>query len=307
MPKHTVKVRSSVRTITPQVAKKWLEKCNGEFQRPLRLTYVETIARAMRDGQWANNGETIVFSDTGKLLDGQHRLSAVVMAGVNIMATVSTGVLEKDFDTIDSGLTRTMSDVLKIRGESDYSDLAAALRRLYNFERTKGANTERSDAPPTKRDLEDTLQKHPGIRESVKLARSNRAMVAPSIVAPLHYLFSKHDKKLAEEFVVAFATGENLSRKDPVYKLREKIIDSRRSKTSEFKPIALAYLFFRTFKAMLDAKNGDSGLTTHMERLLLPTGHNPNLVLPDLTADRVLTAPKGKDKRPKKTAVGARG
>lgn len=298
--KHTVKVRSSVRKITPEVAKKWLEKCNGEFQRPLSLSTVETLSRAMKDGQWANNGETVIFSDTGKLLDGQHRLSAVVLSGVTIEATVSTGVLEKDFVTIDSGRVRTMSDILKIRGENDYSDLAASLRRVYNYEYTKGASTEQTDCPPTKLDLEKILNKHPKIRDSVKFARANKsALVAPSMIAPAHYIFSQFDKKLADEFVVSFGSGENLTKASPIYKLRERFIGARRDKEGQLRPRACLYLIFRVFKAMLDTKRGDGMATTQMERLLLPTGHNPNLVLPDLTADKVLTAPKGKYTRPK--------
>lgn len=295
---HNVKIRTTVRKITPDVAAKWLKMCNGEFQRPLRKPYVELLARSMTSGQWANNGESIIFSRTGKLLDGQHRLSAVVLSGITIMATVATGVLEKDFDTIDTGQGRTMGDILKINGEKSYSDLAAALRRIYNFELTKGTSTEQSDAPPTKRDLEAILAKHPKLRDSVEFARTNKSkLVAPSIVAPLHYIFAQQDSKLADEFLISFATGENLKKDEPLYKLREKIIDARGHKGSQLQPRAISYLFFRTFKAMLDAKRNHGRLTTKFERLLLPTGHNPNLTLPSLTADRVLTVAKGDSKK----------
>ena len=46
----------------------------------------------MQDGKWRLNGKTICFDSTGRLLNGQHRLSAVVRSGVTLTTVVVRGL-----------------------------------------------------------------------------------------------------------------------------------------------------------------------------------------------------------------------
>lgn len=46
----------------------------------------------MQDGKWKLNGKTICFDRTGRLLNGQHRLSAVVRSGVSLTTVVVRGL-----------------------------------------------------------------------------------------------------------------------------------------------------------------------------------------------------------------------
>lgn len=62
--------------ITPETAKSWLLK--NVHNRPLRDGLVTTYATDMANEQWQSNGESIKFSSEGELLDGQHRLAAVI-------------------------------------------------------------------------------------------------------------------------------------------------------------------------------------------------------------------------------------
>ena len=67
----------SIETIDPETAAKWL-KCNTR-NRPVRRGHVNFIAREISSGLWQLNGQTIVVSDTEDVLDGQHRLHAVIV------------------------------------------------------------------------------------------------------------------------------------------------------------------------------------------------------------------------------------
>jgi len=69
--------QSLTQTITPQQARHWLEH-NNNHNRHLNPTTVKKYASDMREGNWQMNSMPIVFSDTGQLLDGQHRLAACV-------------------------------------------------------------------------------------------------------------------------------------------------------------------------------------------------------------------------------------
>lgn len=107
-------MKAAVEIITPHIAKEMLERM--ETNRPLSDTTAKRYARDMADGRWNNNGQGIVLSEDGTLLDGQHRLRAVLISQATLAMLVVRGVDKRTFITMDSGKTRTLSDVLAIQG-----------------------------------------------------------------------------------------------------------------------------------------------------------------------------------------------
>ena len=79
-------ITTEIVTLTPALAAEWLNSntCN----RPLSTLRASRYARDMKAGDWRFNGETISFTADGRLVDGQHRLTAVVESGVTIQQVV---------------------------------------------------------------------------------------------------------------------------------------------------------------------------------------------------------------------------
>ncbi len=65
--------------ITPEAATAILKGNKGN--RKPRQSHIEALADAMLRGEWKQTHQGIAISPTGKLLDGQHRLLAVVKSG----------------------------------------------------------------------------------------------------------------------------------------------------------------------------------------------------------------------------------
>lgn len=76
--------------VTPQQAAEWL--ANNHHHRPIDPKRVRKYARQMKAGTWALNGKTITFDSEGKLLGGQHRLSACVKSGCTFQTLVVRGL-----------------------------------------------------------------------------------------------------------------------------------------------------------------------------------------------------------------------
>jgi len=117
--KMNAQVTCEIVVITSEMAKEWLKKnvMNRKLDNGRRNSYI----RQLIDDVWQFNGQTIIFSDTDKLLDGQGRLTAVAESGVPMLALVVKGVPEGAFSTIDMGKTRTFGDTLsasQIMGET---------------------------------------------------------------------------------------------------------------------------------------------------------------------------------------------
>lgn len=113
-------MESKIVTITPDMAKAMLEK-NMESNRRLNHQTVKRYARIMKAGGWNLTHQGIAFDDKGELIDGQHRLQAIVMANVPITMMVTYGVEHRDGDafTIDTGTKRTTQNIIQISGITD--------------------------------------------------------------------------------------------------------------------------------------------------------------------------------------------
>ena len=80
----------SVEVITPELAEKYLGF--NHKHRDIKDSKVEKFVSVLNDEDWQLNGKTIVFDKDGKLLNGQHRLSAVVISGKSLTTLVVRGI-----------------------------------------------------------------------------------------------------------------------------------------------------------------------------------------------------------------------
>lgn len=92
---------ATVEDITPELAAKWLE--NNFGHRDIKPSRVEKFARQMDEGDWQFNGKVIILSDTGMLMNGQHRLSAVVASGKTMRSIVIRGVKVENYQSRSTG------------------------------------------------------------------------------------------------------------------------------------------------------------------------------------------------------------
>ena len=80
----------TVEIINPSEAQAYLD--NNAKHRPIKEKKVLEYMGEMQEGHWKLNGKTITFDRTGRLLNGQHRLSAVVKSGVPLTTVVIRGL-----------------------------------------------------------------------------------------------------------------------------------------------------------------------------------------------------------------------
>lgn len=106
------KMQSSVQMITPEIALEMLSSNDGN--RPLRSSVVKRLANAIRRGEWRVSHQGIAIDASGRLLDGQHRLRAIVESGIACEIMVTRNVLRAAFRVMDQGARRSMADLAGI-------------------------------------------------------------------------------------------------------------------------------------------------------------------------------------------------
>jgi antitoxin (DNA-binding transcriptional repressor) of toxin-antitoxin stability system len=139
-------VRTQWMEVTPELARQWLE--NNFRNRSLDDDVVAAYARDMTNGVWVATHQGVAFNDRDELIDGQHRLHAIVRSGKTIRLMVTFGlpsVIEghemTTMDAVDRGRTRSVADQLKIQhGLKDgaiLAQLCASLGSTCCGERTR--------------------------------------------------------------------------------------------------------------------------------------------------------------------------
>ena len=225
-------VRSGIVTVTPQLAVKWLE--HNTHNRDVDRRRVLQYARDMRGGTWVLNGEAVKFSASKALLDGQHRLLAVIEADRPVDLLVVTGLAENAQETMDQGLPRSFGDTLKLRGETDYLHLAATTRVVCCFELYGVPYVPSGSPQPSIQQQSRTLDRNGEIRDSVKATLQRRRPWLPlSQAAALHYLMAQVDPPAASTFFEQLADGIGLTGTEPVYVLRERLIADQENDHAE--------------------------------------------------------------------------
>lgn len=181
----------------------------------------------MESGRWRLNGETVKFSTTSQLYDGQHRLSAIVQSGVTVPLVVVRGLGSDVMATVDAGAKRSYSDALKLTGEDNTSTLAAICRRAVMWER--GMRTNTGAIRPTPLEMNGFLERHPEIRASADLASrlASRERLPASVIGLCHYLFAQLDSEAATWFFLRVADGDGLPATDPIAVLRARVTKLR--------------------------------------------------------------------------------
>lgn len=222
-------------TMTPEWAERLLAA--NPKNRTISKNAVAAMARDMATGKWRMNGDAIRIGADGELKDGQHRLTACVVAGVTFPTLLVTGIDKEDQLTIDRGRPRNIGDTLTMTyGIQGGKAVSAAIRNLVIFAKQDLAAT------PTANEYVQLMELHPGIIESAT-ATLNSSPARPAILAAIHYVGSAIQKEpeRANAFVQVFKTGLPDYKGDAAHALREMLIKERAKgvRRADFKTYSL--------------------------------------------------------------------
>lgn len=124
--------------IDPGFAQALLEASAEISQRTMIERRVAMFAADMTHGNWRLTHQAVAIDPDGRVLDGQHRLTAIVRSGVTVPMMVCTDADPATFGVIDTGKARTPSDALKIAGFGNVNMKASIARLVLTYDRVRG-------------------------------------------------------------------------------------------------------------------------------------------------------------------------
>lgn len=216
---------SRVEIATPALATKWLEANTNN--RPVSDHLVERYAEDMRQGRWRVTGQGITFDREGVLLDGQHRLWAIITAAVDVRILVLRNAESAALACVDIGRARTVSDVMKlVDGTAHASRIKAMVgaidilvrgsyRRLSYFDVREAMGTYKT-----------------GIEWILSIMQKRTGVDAPFVAGALAYAYVTNPDGVAT-FAANLRSGAGLQETDPALVLRNFIFFRKSNRSAD--------------------------------------------------------------------------
>lgn len=271
--------------ITPATALVFLE--NNTRNRKITRSRVALYAKDMEQGKWQNNGDAIRFSEAGDLIDGQHRLHAVIKSGLTFQdAIVIRGIADGAMKTIDSGFSRTNSAVMSMEfGIPSRLSLliSSAISYRLNYEAGRAINTTTGLSTSTimeyyKLNMSDADE----IAGVVDLYPKARCVISKSrlvgLFMILYFAGSRTEKRkaLIDGFLQRTMLGNNLAMGTTEYSLNT-VLTRNKSATAKY---STDYIMKMSIRAWNSIQRGYGSVSESNIRPRADAGHP--VVIPNL-------------------------
>lgn len=209
-------MRADVETITPTIAEAYLA-ANYARNRNIKKGVVKSYASDMSSGRWMLTGQGIQFDTDGVLIDGQHRLNAVILSGASVPMMVLRGVPKESFDHVDVGISRSVQDVLQSRGQHP-GNAAIATARFIEFDAASHQIVERRSAF----EMFDLYRKHQPYIDAVCAGGHVQSVTSSPVLGACALAMYYEPFEVVQEFVARLRDGFSGSSRDrTVIVLRE--------------------------------------------------------------------------------------
>jgi hypothetical protein len=251
-------MKTEVKLITPEIAEILLKK--NTMNRVLREKLIEEYARIMRVGLWKEEtGEAIKIAYDGSILDGQHRLLALIRASISLNFLLITDLEKEVFTVLDTGKARSAGDIFHIAGVVQSKNHAASIVRYLRLKSgiksvfpLDGGGRDLMNDKVSKAELYSIYIHRKtfwdaSILMSDKWYTQFQRVLKLSEINSLYAFFYDINQDDAFKFMDLLCSGVNLDQNNPIKLLREKLIFSKTNLKFSFAPVQKLAIIYKTW------------------------------------------------------------
>ena len=198
-----IEVTMAVESINKERAQQILSK-PYEKQRSINKALIDKLVQAMNADEFIEAiPNPIYISETGKLLDGQHRLTALTQTNRTMQFLVAYGLPESAFVYFDQNRPRSLRDALQTSGVANAEKVATATKLLYQLIVGK-LNAPRNEVAVR------MVGDYPRFEEAVMFAQSisDNTHIVTSVGAVLYFLYAVNYPEACETFFDILRHGD---------------------------------------------------------------------------------------------------
>lgn len=206
--------------------------------RKIRKRQVKQLAEIMKKGEWfPKTGETLKITDTRKMIDGQHRMEAIILSDTQFPFLIAWDLPEVAIKYIDQGIKRTGGDILHMEGVRNSYNLSGIIRTYLLMKTGRPYATRGSGwtSGVQNADILDEYQRRPdwwqGAFKNVNYwYRTFERIFPPAGLGGFYAWFCNKNRDDAFTFMDMLFTGTELKKNHPIWHLRQTILANSRSR-----------------------------------------------------------------------------
>lgn len=204
---------AQVYMVGPDLAAQWLEL--NKRNRDTRDSIVAKYAADMLAGRWKLVGDAVQFDTGSNIINGQHRLWAVVESGCTVPLLVMFDCDPESIDVMDDHLKRSLRDVAKIRRPtSSVSTFHTAVANMLIRSSIAATLVDRKAANErvSRQAQLEALDRHweaiEFVYHEVLKGRKIRGLTVTAVVTPMVRAYYTEDHERLRQFGKALINGQ---------------------------------------------------------------------------------------------------
>ena len=215
-------VEVGIEVITPELAHEYLE-ANFTNNRKLTARTVNRYTSLMKNGMWKLSTDAIGFDSTGRMVNGQHRLTAIIESDTSHAFIVVRGLPPENTTVFDLGKRRMMHERLTVAGHEISEHCCAIIRNAMGDYNSKVTGTMKySDAQTDELVWKHYCKHRAAIDRLANRSRQTSTLVIAAALRMYVHLANPHrvhrgprfrleaeitPMRLADQFITIASTG----------------------------------------------------------------------------------------------------
>lgn len=245
--------------VTPTLAKDLLLKNNSN--RRVSKETVSSYSNDMREKRWKENtAEFIKIAEDGEILDGQHRLLAIIESDCNIYFHIAYGVSKSVFDVLDTGKIRSSGDVFSIERIENSAIISASIKSYLALSKNHKAdlNSSSKSHKLTNTIILEEYKRRPEFWQEVasfshKSYRNFAHILPASFIGTLYSYFYDVSPEESRNFINQLCSGESITNSS-ISVLRQSLLKDKVSQR-KMQPQDRLAIIVKTWNAFRLGKN----------------------------------------------------
>lgn len=188
--------------LTPDLANAMIEATlfgTGRYHnRTTSLPAAKLLAGEILAGRWVPDDNAIRFDVYGRLIDGLHRLHAIIIAGIPVIARIALNLPPEAAFTINRSRPESHTDSLAKRGLAGQAGPSAVARTIFYYENCGVISAQSTCRRPSFSDLDAILIRHPRLLTQHARGYGLASIVRPGIYNFIAYALGQAETRLRE-------------------------------------------------------------------------------------------------------------
>jgi hypothetical protein len=247
-------LKLKLQLITPEYAIKLLALSEGN--RTIKKSNLANLVKEIGRGAFDTyNGVTIKITESGVLVDGHHRLLAVIKSGVAVYMHIISGCTDESMQTIDSGAARSAGDVLKMSGLAYSNNIPPIIKFEDAMVNGYASKADASLNTSNQYILARALEQHHRYSDAAKfgsMAYQKSRFIQSGTFSKFYNIFSRISHDDCMEFFDGLISGLGIDEYSPIYHLRNAMIKNQSNTLRKLSSQDIDWLITLAWNKFLD-------------------------------------------------------